>query len=56
MIRLALLVAATYSAWRISKLVVEENRHRLLLPSPSPDNRAPSDSRAARLSRRPQNG
>jgi hypothetical protein len=56
MIRLALLVAVTYTAWRMSKLVVEENRHRLLLPSPSPDNRAASDSPAAHLSRRPQNG
>jgi hypothetical protein len=41
MIRLALLAAATYAVWRIWPRVVDENRSRVLLPAPSPDNRPP---------------
>jgi hypothetical protein len=41
MIRLVLLVAATYATWRMTLHVVEEDRHHALLPAPSPDNRPP---------------
>ena len=46
MIRLALLAAATYAAWRMISHVVDENRTRALSPAPSPENRPP-DGRVA---------
>jgi hypothetical protein len=41
MIRLALLAAATFAAWRVIPRIVEENRTPALLPAPSPENRPP---------------
>jgi hypothetical protein len=57
MIRLALLAAAAYAAWRVIPRVAEENRTCGLLPAPSPANRPPNPaSFAAGLERDARNG
>ena len=57
MVRLALLAAVAYAAWRMMPRVVDENQTLALLPPPSPGNRPPDqESLADGLERGIHNG
>lgn len=49
MIRLAILAAIVYTAYRVIDRASEENRRALLLPAPSAANRAVPNEKAAKI-------